>query len=791
MKISEKWLREWVDPPVNTEELVSQLTTAGLEVDGTESVAGELNGVVVGRILEARAHPDADRLKVCLVEWGPEISAEVVCGAPNARDGLCAPYAPPGVQVAGGETIRASKIRGVQSNGMLCSPIELGLGDDGDGLLELPDDATPGVALGEYLDLDDVSIDIVLTPNRGDCLSLLGVARELGVINRCQVQVPEIKPVEAQIPDLFPVELLAESECPRYVGRVIRDVDVKAKTPAWMVEKLRRSGVRSISIVVDITNYVMLELGQPMHAFDLNKLRGGIRVRHATPSESLTLLDDQTLKLDENKLVIADHEKAVALAGIMGGLECAVTDTTRHVFLESAYFEPRHVAGDARHYAIHTDASHRFERGVDPDHQDRAVERASALMLEIAGGKAGPLVDVKSASHMPPRKTIRLRASRIERLLGVAVSAETVTDTLERLGLEVNSSTEGWQVTPPGFRFDLGIEADLIEEIARIEGYDRLATHRPWVNIQGTIQPESLVGVHRLKEVLVERGYREAITYSFVDAEMQSLLDERIPIALANPISSDMTVMRTSLWPGLIQAMVHNTNRQLPNVRLFESGMVFSKNGEQVCQDTHIAGLATGHVQPEQWGVGKRDLDFFDVKADVESLLSLAGYGANHEFVAGSHLALHPGQTAVVQRDGNLVGYLGVLHPRVARSIKQTSNVCLFEFDLSALQEGILPRFEVLSKFPGVRRDISIILDDTISVSAVMHCVGQIGIDVLKNLELFDVYHGEGIDSGKKSLSLSLTFQASSRTLNDEEVESLVAKAVDALGTGLGAVLRG
>ena len=791
MKISEKWLREWVDPPVGTDELVSQLTTAGLEVEAIESVGGDMHGVVVGRVLEARPHPDADRLTVCLVEWGPEVSAEVVCGAPNAREGLCAPYAPPGARVAGGETIRASTIRGVRSNGMLCSPVELGLGEEGDALLELESDAVPGRGLEDHLELDDVSIDIDLTPNRGDCLGLIGIAREVGVINRRAVKTPDIEPVKARIPDVLPVELVADAECPRYVGRVIRDVDVNASTPAWMVERLRRSGVRAISVVVDITNYVMLELGQPMHAFDLQTLSGGIRVRLADSGERLTLLDEQALELEKDMLVIADHDKAVALAGIMGGLETAVNDTTRHIFLESAYFEPRHVAGDARRYGLHTDASHRFERGVDPFHQDRAMERASVLLVQIAGGKPGPMIDVRSEDQLPSRSPVRLRASRIERLLGVPVASETVTDTLERLGLDVKHTTEGWEVTPPGFRFDIAIEADLIEEIARIEGYDRLATHRPLVNVQGTTEAESRVGVARLKRVLVERGYREAITYSFVDATLQSWLDEHEAIPLANPISSDMTVMRTSLWPGLVQAMLHNTNRQQPDVRLFECGMVFTKDDGELRQPTRIAGLVTGVAAPVQWGLKRREVDFFDVKSDVEALLGQGGFGVVHEFVPVSHPALHPGQSAVVNRNGRSIGHIGILHPKIGRLLKHPGTVCLFEFGLEGLQEGIVPQFRTLSKFPAVRRDISIIIDETISALQVEDCVGQIGIDVLKNLELFDVYHGEGIDSGKKSLSLSLTFQASSRTLNDEEVESLVAKAVDALGTGLGAVLRG
>ena len=791
MKFSEQWLREWVDPPVDTEELVAQLTTAGLEVESAEPVGVDAEGIVVAKVLQARPHPNADRLTLCLVEWGRDVSAEVVCGAPNAREGLCAPYAPPGSRIAGGTKIHASKIRGVPSNGMLCSPIELGLGEDDDGLLELADDAIPGTRLEDYLGLDDVSLDIDLTPNRGDCLGLIGVAREVGVLNRCRVKPPDIAAVPRRIGDELPIELVAAAECPRYVGRVIRDVDVKAHTPTWMTERLRRSGVRGISVVVDVSNYVMLELGQPMHAFDLEKLQGGIRVRKATRGESLTLLDEQVLTLDDDMLVIADHAKAVALAGIMGGVETSVTDSTRHIFFESAYFEPRHVAGDARRYGLQTDASHRFERGVDPFNQDRAVERASALLLEIAGGKAGPVIDVQSEAHMPVREPVRLRRSRIKRVLGVSVPKATVTDTLERLGLDVSITEDGWEVVPPGFRFDIAIEADLIEEVARIEGYDRLATHRPRAELQVATHKESLVGLSQLKRVLVDRGYREAITYSFVDAQLQSKLNKGNAIPLSNPISSDMTVMRTTLWPGLLQAMLYNINRQQSDVRLFECGLVFSKHNGEIKQEPQVAGLAAGSALPEQWGVTTREVDFFDIKADVETLLGQGGDPSNYQFKPTSHPALHPGQSAAVERAGKPVGFIGMLHPGIAQSLKYTGGVYLFEMRLADIQNGILPQFQRLSKFPAVRRDISVIMDESVSAQSVRHCVGQIGIDVLKNLELFDVYHGEGIDSGKKSLTLSLTFQASSRTLNDEEVESLVAKAVDALGTQLGAVLRG
>ncbi len=791
MKLSERWLREWVDPPIDAQALATQLTGAGLEVAGFEPVAGDMQGVVVGEVLSVAPHPNADRLSVCRVSIGGSAVLEVVCGAPNVHAGMRAPYVPVGGTVAGGRQIRASRIRGVQSHGMLCSPVELGLGEDADGLLELPADASPGEPLTALLALDDLSIDVELTPNRGDCLSVLGVAREIGVLNAMSVTMPALEPVAPALPDALAVSLEAPAECPKYAGRIIRHIDARAGTPVWMIERLRRSGVRSISAVVDVTNYVMLELGQPLHAFDLDRLQERIRVRFAEPGETLTLLDEQVVTLDADMLVIADECKAVALAGIMGGLDTGVVESSTQIFLESAYFEPRHVAGDAKRCGLHTDASHRFERGVDPHNQRRAVERATALLLEIVGGEPGAVVEAVSEEHMPVRAPVVLRRARLARLLGAEVDDKRVVDALERLGMTLEGMSDGWRVTPPAFRFDIEIEADLIEEVARIIGYDNLPTRPPSAALAIRPHAESRVDMQAYRNVLVERGYREAITYSFVSSRLERLLgvDEQA-IALNNPISAEMDVMRTTLWPGLLGAMLHNAKRQQRSVRLFETGLVFARDTGRIRQTRSIAGLAAGPPVPVQWDIDTRECDFFDVKSDVENLLSLGNGGMAHRFEPMTHAALHPGQSARIERDAVPVGVMGMLHPRITRSLKHAGRVVVFELNLDDIASGRVPRYESLSRFPAMRRDISIVIDEQITAQRVRDCVGQMGIDVLQNLELFDVYYGEGIDSGKKSFALSLTFQSSSRTLNDEEVDSFVVDVVDRLAAKLGAGLR-
>ncbi len=792
MKFSEKWLREWVDPPVSTDELVERLTTAGLEVDGVEPVAAPQAGIVVGEVLTVEPHPNADKLRVCKVNVGQDEPLDIVCGAPNVYAGMRAPTAVVGAELAGGMKITKAKLRGVASSGMLCSGQELGIEETSEGLLDLPQDAPVGSGIDEILGLDDVSIDFDLTPNRGDCLGIAGIARELGVIYRCPVKGPEMSVIEPAVEDEFPVEIAAPADCPRYVGRVIRNVDPNAPTPLWMQERLRRCGLRSVSAIVDVTNYLLLELGQPMHAFDLDKLVGRIQVRRATQGEAVVLLDGTELELDADSLVIADDTGSVALAGIMGGLHSAVSEQTRHIFLESAHFTPRSIAGRARRYGLATDASHRFERGVDFELQRRATERATALLLDIIGGEPGPVIDVLAEEHLPQREPIGLRLARLQRVLGMEVAHETVTEVMSRLGAAVTEQGDDWAVTPPSFRFDLAIEADLIEEIARIVGYDNVPGVPPQAHLEVHSATESKVEVSRMRSLLIDRGYQEAITYSFVDPELQSKIDpDEQPVALSNPISADMAVMRTTLWPGLLKALAYNQNRQQGRVRLFESGLRFVRRAGKTIQTPTLAGVVSGSPYAEQWGIPQRPLDFYDLKADVEALLSLSGRLEGFIAKPDQHPALHPGQAAAIELAGYQAGVMGALHPALLKELDLIGPVYLFELDLDTAQAGRLPKFEPLSRFPAIRRDIAIIVDEDVSAQAVQNCIGQAAIDVLKKLELFDVYRGEGIDSGKKSLALGLVLQAASRTLTDAEVDALVGEVVEALGQQLGGTLRG
>jgi phenylalanyl-tRNA synthetase beta chain len=755
MKVSEQWLREWANPPVDTDTLVEQLTAAGLTVDTAEPLAAVGDKVVVAEVRDVAVHPEADRLSLCRVDAGTGETLSVVCGAPNVYRGMKAPMALVGAKLPDGHKIRRSKIRGVESQGMLCSAIELGLGEDADGIIELDADAPVGTPLAEHLRLDDVIIDIELTPNRGDCLGISGIAREVGVINRIPVSGPELAPVAATGDDRFPVHLDAPEHCPRYVGRVVRGIDPAERTPMWMQDRLRRMGVRPISPVVDITNFVMLELGQPMHAFDLDALDGSIHVRRAQQGERLTLLDGNDVPLTADSLVIADERRAVALAGIMGGLDTAVTESSRNIFLECAWFAPKTIALEARRLGMHTDASHRFERHASPVGQMAAVERATELLMDVVGGVPGPLVDTCVEDALPRESEITLRSARVERVLGMAVPGDTVVDILERLGMAVHAGGGQWQVTPPPFRPDITMETDLIEELARIVGYDAIPAHAPTAELFMSDRPEARISDADVRAVLVQRGYQEAITYSFVDAGVQRRLDpEHDALPLANPIVSDMGVMRTNLWPGLLQALEYNLNRQQHRVRLFEMGLRFRRVDGELLQEAVVAGLAAGPVAPEQWGIAGGEGDFYDLKSDVEGLLALAGSPEEATWEPAGHPSLHPGQSARILRSGAVVGVLGALHPAIAQARKLSGPIFLFELDLDAVQGGQPVEFRALSKYPTVRRDVSVLVKESVTAQAVRDCVGQVGIHVLENLELFDVYRGEGIDSGQKSLSL-------------------------------------
>ena len=791
MKFSEQWLRGWVSPQASRDELVARLSMAGLEVDSVTLAAGEFSGVVVGEVLATEQHPDADKLRVCQVSDGSE-TFQVVCGAPNVRPGLKIPFAKIGALLPGDFKIKKAKLRGVESNGMLCSQSELQVGEGNDGLMELPDDAPTGQDFRVYLELDDASIEVDLTPNRGDCLSLAGLAREVGALYAAPVTRPPIAAVAAVNDEVRPVEVLAPAACPRFLGRVVRNVDLSKTTPLWMVERLRRSEVRSIDAAVDITNYVMIELGQPMHAYDLAEINGGIRVRMAEEGEKITLLDGQEVALRGDTLVIADHARLLGIAGVMGGENSGVTAKTRDVFLEAAFFEPISVAGKARSYGLHTDASHRFERGVDSNLAREAMERATALLLDIAGGEPGPIIECVSEQHLPQIAPITLRAERVSQMLGLELGAAEIETLLTGLGLRVTTSGQGqWSVEVPSHRFDISLEVDLIEELARLYGYNRLPVRYPQARLAPQASPEARSDLPALRRLLVARGYQEAITYSFIDPKLFELFSPGVePLLLANPISADMAAMRSSLWPGLVKALQHNLNRQQDRVRLFESGLRFVGQLDGLKQEPMLAGVVCGSRLPEGWAQGRETVDFFDVKADVEAVLGFAGALDAFTFVPGQHPALHPGQTARIERNGQEVGYLGALHPELVKSLGLDRAVFVFELVLAEVSEGRLPKFQELSRFPEVRRDLALLADRDVAASSVLAVIRENAGEWLTDLRLFDVYQGKGIDPHRKSLAVGLTWQHPSRTLNDDEVNATTQTILTSLEQRLNATLR-
>ena len=790
MKFSEKWLREWVNPDLDSTALVEKLTQAGLEVDAVEPVAGEFTGVVVGQVTSVEAHPDADKLRLCQVDVAAAEPLSIVCGASNVRQGLKIPVAVVGSVLPGNFKIKKAKLRGEPSFGMLCSAKELGLAESADGLMELAEDAPVGSNFRDYLDLDDVAIDVDLTPNRSDCLGIAGIAREVGILTGCDVTTWTQEAIAEQSQKTVAVNVEDKAACPRYLGRIIENVDVNATTPVWMQEKLRRSGLRSISPVVDVTNYVMLELGQPMHAFDLDKLSGSITVRAAKADEQLTLLDGQEVTINDNTLVIADQSGPLALAGIMGGQDSSVDDNTKSLFLEAAFFSPTSIAGRARSYGLHTDSSHRFERGVDPELANVAMDRASSLLLSIVGGEAGAITELTSEADLPEQQTITLRADRIKRVLGIAIEAEQVEDQLTRLGLTVVANDEGWSVSVPSFRFDLAIEVDLIEELGRLYGYDLLPNTRPQGTVLTTNISEHTLATERLQNLLVDRGYQEAITYSFVDPSIHQhfLLEGMTPITLANPISADLSEMRTSLWPGLIQALVYNLNRQHERVRLFEVGRIYTGTTDDITQHRQIGGVICGSRYEEQWSEQQRPVDFFDVKADVEELLSFAG--DDIRFVAEEHSSLHPGQTARIYKAGEAIGWVGALHPRLNKPLGFDGKVYVFELALTATLTAQVPSFESLSRFPANRRDLALLVDENVTAGEIERCLNGVESDILKSIQLFDVYTGDGVELGKKSIAIAFHIQHGERTLTDEEVEALMLTVTQTLEQELKAVIR-
>jgi phenylalanyl-tRNA synthetase beta chain len=792
MKFSEAWLREWVNPEISTDALVEQLTMAGLEVDAVEPVAGDFSGVVVGEILAAEPHPDADKLRVCSVR-GPEAEVyQVVCGAPNARVGIKIPFAMVGAKLPGDFKIKKAKLRGVESFGMLCAQTELQAGDDDDGLWELASDAPVGNDLREYLGLNDQIIEVDLTPNRSDCLGLRGIAREVGVLNRKGVNSINIQEVETDSSLSFEVKVSAKNACPLYFGRVIEGVNVGAATPLWMQERLRRSGIRSIDPVVDVTNYVLLELGQPMHAFDLEALSGGIDVRLAKADEKLTLLNEQELALQADSLVIADEKRALALAGVMGGASSAVTENTTNLFLEAAFFNPVAIAGRARHYGLHTDSSHRFERGVDFAATREALERATQLILDIAGGKAGPIVEAKSQQDLPENRSVVLRKMKIEKGLGFAIPDADVVEILERLGLTLqDTASDSWTFGVPSYRFDIAIEADLLEELARIYGYNRLPVKTPAIPQNLPTKSETELGFEALATQLIAHGYREVITYSFIDPKLQAhFAPDADVMELLNPISADMSAMRTSLIPGLLQTLISNVKRRHDRVRLFETGLRFTLNNTSELEQTEgFAALMYGNKSDVSWSQKAQRVDFYDLKGQLQSILSKCE--GSFSFRAQNALGyLHPGQSAEVLKGEKVVGHIGALHPELCKQVGLKGEVFVFELDLDTVLAGQAPSYHAISRQPEVERDLAFVVSRDLPVANMYRALKTAGGEYLKELKVFDIYAGEGIDSQRKSVAFNLTFQHSSRTLNESEVNDIVETIVNQLEGEFDAVLR-
>lgn len=791
MKVSYRWLKSWVPVTLGPQELAERLTLAGLEVDEVEPVAPPLDGVVVGEIVAIEPHPDADRLRVCRVRGDSE-ERTIVCGAPNARLGLKAPLATLGTVLPGGLKIKPAKLRGVRSEGMLCSEPELGLGEDSTGLMELPAGLATGQSLSAALELDDHVLDIDLTPNRADCLSVRGLAREVAALLELPVQVPDMPAVPPSIDDQPQIELAAAQDCPVYVGRIIRGVDATAVTPSWMVESLRRSGIRSLGPVVDVTNFVLLELGQPMHAFDLARVAGGIRVRRAADGESMTLLDGRTVDLDDDLLLITDHDKPQALAGIMGGAGSMVDDNTQDILLESAWFNPDVIVGKARRFGLATESSHRFERGVDPDLQVLACERATALILDIAGGQPGPVVQAIDEGHLPKRHPVELRLDRLNRLLGTSFSIDEAARLLERLGMEVEVGTDSLSALAPSARRDIEIEADLIEEVARVYGYDRLPTRAPGGGLKIRVESELTLPEARLRAQLAARGFQEVLTWSFVserELERFGLLDGAQ--ALANPLSRDMAVLRTSLLPGLVNTAGKALRRQHHDIRLFEIGHRFQAGEDGLMEDQRLGLLMSGHRGAEHFSAKPAELDFFDLKGEIEYLIEGNAVRGEVSFKAAQFEWLHPGQSAEVVLDGRSIGWIGQLHPALIDSLDWSQTAFLAELDLERLRQRELPQAHDLSRLPSVRRDLSLVVRDDIPAADLINSIKEAAGKRLEKCIIFDQYRGAGVEKDCRSVSIGLIIRDVSRTLTESDVEELTKNVLDGLRERFDAKLRG
>lgn len=793
MKFSESWLREWINVDINREQLSDQLTMAGLEVDDIKPIAGDFSGVKVGRVVSCGQHPDADKLQVTKVDVGDSELLDIVCGAANCRENLMVAVATVGAILPGDFKIKKAKLRGQPSHGMLCSYDELGIEIDSDGILELPEDAPIGLDIRDYLNLNDAMIDIDLTPNRADCLSILGLAREVSALNDASFVLSEQPKVAPSIDDQRTITLNAPKECPKFMGRVIKNIDISTPTPLWMIEKLRRSGIRSIDPIVDITNFVLIELGQPMHAFDLSKVSGNLSIRMAKPNESLTLLDGQNVTLDDKTLVVADEQQALAMAGVFGGEASGVTNTTTDILLECAFYNPESMLGAARRYGLHTESSHRFERGVDSKLQHRAMERATTLILEICGGEAGHIVEAISKSDMPDSKAIILTRTKLDKVLGHSIDSDHVGRILEHLHCKPEVQGDDWKIQVPSHRFDLSIEEDLIEEVARVYGYNAIPHVAPHASLVMRTHHEGAMTLSKVKQRMLTLGYQEAITYSFVDPKLQKkIYPEQEALSLPNPISEDMSVMRLSLFTGLLQCASYNQKRQQNRVRIFETGLKFvpQTGANEVKQIPVFSALISGSSSIEHWNNESAAVTFFDLKSDIESLFELTNLDSELEFKAVSCHGMHPGQSAEIWLQGKKVGTIGTVHPSLQKPFGLIDKAILCEIQLDALLQTKLPIYSEVSKFPANRRDIAIIVKQDVAAKNILNSIKKVGGNQLVGLNLFDIYQGVNIEEGFKSLAISMTIQDSNRTMEEAEITDIINQVVLALKTQFNALLR-
>lgn len=782
MQISMRWLDEWVKTGAKPQALGDELTLVGLEVSSITQCLILHKKIVVGEIVDCYTHPLRSNLKICIVAVGRSRPVKIVCGAQNARRGIKTPTALPGAVFPSGEKVRVRSIFQHVSAGILCSSSEIGIDDVSDGILELDDTAAIGDSVSQHLELDDTIIDVELTPNRGDCLSILGIAREVAAIRGIQVDQQDPSNIPSSIRTKIPITVDAIQDAPRYVGRVVKNLDLANRTPDWMKERLRRCGLRSISPVVDITNFVMLELGQPLHAFDLEAVREGVVVRHARAGESLVLLDETQINLLPGTLIIANQEKPIGLAGIMGGQASGVTTTTQSIFIEAAYFSPEIIGTSAREYGLQTDASYRFERGVDPSQQRRALARASDLVVEICGGQLGPISEVSKSSFLPKSKSIVLRRERLDQVLGVSIKEATVGKILSDLNLLKAKYAGGWKVKSPDYRFDIDGEHDVIEEVARLFGFGNIPNRLPRIMASRGLGSEKEMPIDSLENYLVNQDFNEVITYSFVDKIIQERLAPKSrDIEIKNPIASNMNVMRSSLWPGLLQSVGTNYRRQVRRIRLFETGNIFYRKAGEVVERPKVGAVACGSWRRSHWSDEPSQIDFFDMKGAVAGLLNLDGMNRVYEYIPTEHSALHPGQSAEIRFGRQTVGFVGLLHPSIQKFLELEIPVYLFEVDLLAISERHLPSYSAISRFPSVTRDLSIVIKDDVPAIEVEQIISTIGGHLVTSVTLFDVYSGKGVKKYYKSLSFSLTLQSSSRNLTDKEVEAILNKIVAAL----------